>query len=379
MVDGFLYRFFHRIRQTLGIELGIGEYLLLMEALKKGYDANDTEAIYRLCKRLWLKSQDQEDIFFHLFQQEAKEEILLLQRRLQILNAQKKKETEQKQAESKSEVEIEKSSDKAEASQTDAKESNERIQTKEQESIQYETESVSLQFQDGKEGEEHLISRKFLFSPQYHPISEREMKQNLRFLRNKIPVGNSDKIHIPATVKQVAERAYFEDIVYQKKFVNKLQLLVFIDIGSSMLAFQELGKQLERSVLKGGGQANSSVFFFKEAPSEHIRLKRDGTQQLTLDELKQSIIPNYTNAIIFSDAGASLPEADRERLLNNWSFLDFVMPLVQHSVWLNPMPSNRWQNTPAALLSQVVPMVSCDKIGFSKAVKILRGKLTNLA
>lgn len=381
-MDQFLFRFFQRIRQALGIELGLGEYMLLQEAFEQGYDPLDTEVVFDLCRKLWLKSREQENAFRQLFEQEAVLEIQLLRKKLQHIQlAEARKQQEKRSKEDANRKTKEDTPTEKPKPTPDEIASFEQQAEQQKSELKYEVEEVQVRFpqQQNHESEEDqrpVFTRKFLMSGNYHPMTEREMKQNFRFLRNKVAVGESEEININATVKKAAQRALFEKIVFQQRFENKLQLLLFIDIGSTMVAFHSLGQQLVRSAQKGGGQAHAQVYYYKGAPTEFVYKNREATQQVALSSLLSSLNRSYTNAIIFSDGGAASIKEESDRSLNNWDFLDQLIPNVLHTVWLNPMPEARWKGTDAEMLGNIVPMCELNRLGFSKAIRILRGKKT---
>src|SRR4051812_6182744 len=49
---------FDRLREA-GLPLGVGEYKLLLEALKAGFGLPDWSSLHRLCTLLWTKSRDE--------------------------------------------------------------------------------------------------------------------------------------------------------------------------------------------------------------------------------------------------------------------------------------------------------------------------------
>ncbi len=54
-------------------------------------------------------------------------------------------------------------------------------------------------------------------------------------------------------------------------------------------------------------------------------------------------------AIILSDAGASSPLFHPERVTGTGKFLARLLPCMREVLWLNPLPSERWVDTTAAL------------------------------
>ncbi|NET37691.1 MAG: VWA domain-containing protein [Cyanothece sp. SIO1E1] len=63
-----LFELFTHLREA-GLPLGVGEYQLVLRALQAEYGKSDRAALARLCKTLWVKSNEDERIFDYHFEQ----------------------------------------------------------------------------------------------------------------------------------------------------------------------------------------------------------------------------------------------------------------------------------------------------------------------
>lgn len=68
-----LLKLFDRLRKA-GLPLGIDEYKLALRALQSGYGIQDYEALARLCRTLWVKSEEDKLLFNYHFEQVMDEE-----------------------------------------------------------------------------------------------------------------------------------------------------------------------------------------------------------------------------------------------------------------------------------------------------------------
>jgi WD40 repeat protein/uncharacterized protein with von Willebrand factor type A (vWA) domain len=68
-----LLKLFDRLRKA-GLPLGIDEYKLALRALQSGYGIQDYEALARLCRTLWVKSEEDKLLFNYHFEQVIDEE-----------------------------------------------------------------------------------------------------------------------------------------------------------------------------------------------------------------------------------------------------------------------------------------------------------------
>lgn len=381
MQQGFLYRFFHALRNELEIELGIGEYFLLLEAIDLGYDPGDTEAMYELCQRLWLKSIDQEEVFRQLFVLLAKEEIELAAKKLaeeqhqrSMINDQSSTLKDQLDSDSGKDQHIRNQDNQAQNPKQATK--NDQLKTLQQEPS-YTSVEVAIEFSEPVQQEieeADFFKRKYLLASNYQPLTLREMKQNWRFLRNKIESGTSDELDIVSTVRQVAKTGLLEKLHHLPSYENKLQQFLFIDLSRSMVAFHDLGKQLERAAREGGGKHSTHIYFFEKTLKAPFYTNRERTKSESMEAVFKKMPPLYSNVLIFSDAGAASGSMDAERMSAGWYFLLQLKQKAQHTAWLNPLQARRWQGTAAATLAQISPMFPFDKSGFAEMIKTLRGK-----
>jgi uncharacterized protein with von Willebrand factor type A (vWA) domain len=63
-----LLELFTRLREA-GLPIGVAEYQLALRALQDGFGVGDRQALARLCRTLWVKSPDEEQIFSYHFDQ----------------------------------------------------------------------------------------------------------------------------------------------------------------------------------------------------------------------------------------------------------------------------------------------------------------------
>jgi uncharacterized protein with von Willebrand factor type A (vWA) domain len=379
MQEGFLYRFFHQLRKQLHIELGIGEYFLLLEAIELGYDPVDTQVMYDLCRRLWLKDLDHQEAYHQLFTQLAEEEIRKARLAIETAKAkQKETETDSQTKTDKNERDRTSKADQKERAERTKKAMADKAEQVEKDFGQpvYTAQEVSIQLPEDT-GEDldmaTLFQKKYLMRTNYQPLTLREMKQGWRFLRNKVVSGYSNDLDIEKTVIDAARTGLMEDLHFLPDYKNKLQQFLFIDISKSMVAFDGLGHQLEQAA-RDAGPSGTHIFYFEGTLEPPFYRTRERTRAISMEELYQLFPPLYANVILFSDAAAAIGKMDGQRLSAGWYFLLQLKKRVQHLVWLNPMPQNRWAGTAAETLANVVPMYPCDRQGYAEAIKVLRGK-----
>ena len=85
-------------------------------------------------------------------------------------------------------------------------------------------------------------------------------------------------------------------------------------------------------------------------------------------------LDNRAVALIISDGGAAREHRDRDRIEQTEQFIQNLKGAVRYCAWLNPMPSNAWENTSAAIFAEMMPMFSLNRSGLNNAIAVLRGR-----
>jgi uncharacterized protein with von Willebrand factor type A (vWA) domain len=222
-------------------------------------------------------------------------------------------------------------------------------------------------------GQPSILSHKYVFSDSYLPLTDRQLKQNWRFLRSQSETGLSEDIDLDATVEKVAEEGYFHELVYLPAHHNKIRLVLMVDHQGSMVAFHKLATQIINTAIEGGRQQETQTLYFRNFPGDRLFTRPDRTKAVTPKKLFSSWSKKYTYVMIFSDGGAARGTLNSDRLDATWDFLDLLKIHARHVVWLNPVPRHRWPGTTAEHIADLAPMFQATPQGFRAAIKVLRG------
>lgn len=212
----------------------------------------------------------------------------------------------------------------------------------------------------------------------YFPISQRDMVQSWRFLRQYEGHYLTREWDIEATVQQVIKDGMFLFPVFKRRKKQRTDaLVIFADRRGSMVAFHALTDALVQAAQIDAGHTTATVYYFHNEISNVVYRKPGMTDGIAVKEALRKCRTDKTVVLIISDAGAARGCLIKSRISATWSFLDMIKSHVAKVVWLNPMPKSRWLNTSAQYIATEVamyPILNAERTGFSQAVRFLAGK-----
>lgn len=385
--DLLLWRVFSRLRKELNLPVGVDEYHLLLLALENGFGWENRNNLARLCETIWLKSPENRGYLRKVLDEVIGAEVMTIDRleaEVEKANQEKplteQKPPEEKQPEKPKETPAEKPETQPKAEQP----------TTLEERAQVETEAIGqvldVNLEESAVPAAHVPVTGFILDDSYLPLSLREMKQSWRFLRNPVHGGNSEEIDIPATVKNIARDGLFTEIVFRPSVVNKSHLLLLIDHGGSMIAFDLLADQLTQAARQGGGHPDAEVYYFHNSPQGYLYKNRNQVEGFARTRIWLKNRSPYTSVMIVSDAGAARGNYNPLRIQQTAVFLRELKAYIGKIAWLNPVPEYRWAGTTAEEIAKLVPMYECMspkearlyadswRNGMDRSVQVLKGK-----
>ncbi|MGF1991169.1 MAG: hypothetical protein RMY62_025330 [Nostoc sp. ZfuVER08] len=250
------------------------------------------------------------------------------------------------------------------------------LATKLTKTIEDEVQAVKAVLEATSRNEEILASRLILTS-EYLPVSERQMKQNWRYLRQPVREGPKIELDLAATINQIGCQGLLLEPVFIPRRVNKSELLLLIDQDGSMVPFHSLSRRLAETALRGGRLGKSGIYYFHNCPIEYLYHDPHHLQAELISNIVTRICSNRTAVLIFSDAGAVRGRYNEERYELTQQFLTQMKQRVRYIAWLNPMPKKRWLGTTAGEIAHLVPMFEVSHQGLQDAIAMLRGRFAN--
>ena len=183
-------------------------------------------------------------------------------------------------------------------------------------------------------------------------IGTRNMKVALRRLRSFARHGAATELDLSDTISSTARNAGLLDIKMVPERHNTVKVLILFDIGGSMDYHIETCEQLFSAVKSEF--KHLEFFYFHNCIYENLwqnNIRRNVDTIMTWD-----VIHTYTSdykLIFVGDAtmgpyellypGGSVEHWNEEP---GSIWLRRMLDIYNHSIWLNPVPENYWQNTP---------------------------------
>jgi uncharacterized protein with von Willebrand factor type A (vWA) domain len=208
------------------------------------------------------------------------------------------------------------------------------------------------------------------------PLTQSQIGEALKRLRNMIPVGPKDQVNIDETIYQTMKNAGEIDIIFDRRLKDRLKVILAIDNGGwSMDPYIEVVQVLfnyARAQFK-----DVKTFFFHNTIYDYLwedppRLHKP----LAVDELVR--LDPETRFIILGDASMApyeLMATDGSIHIEERSGkpsherLHFIANTFSYALWLNPKLSVEWPYTRTInIIREIFPMFELTLDGLEKAV-----------
>ena len=369
---------FTQLRQA-GLPLGVGEYQLLIRALQGGFGLPDRAALERLCKVLWIKSDEEEILFdYHferLFPFVVGERSILFEEPSTSTSPKSAPTSPKPASTDETSVPVDEESSPTEEPSTSFTSATDSELTM---IVGDDKVQVVKALRQTVSRDNSLADDPFVQTDEYFPITRRQMKQSWRYLRRVVPQGPSVELDIEATVNQAGYLGIFLEPVLVPRRTNRVKLFLLIDQSGSMVPFHGLSRRLAETALRGGRLGKANIYYFHNWPEEYLyhdpyQLEAEPIQDVLNQFRAEHVV------LIFSDAGAARGGFNELRIDRTARFLERLKQQVRYTAWLNPMPRSRWLGTTADEITYLIPMFEISRHGLDQAINVLRGRLTAFA
>jgi len=226
------------------------------------------------------------------------------------------------------------------------------------------------------------MDRRYKDYSQEGPLTQSQIGEALKRLRNMVPVGPKDQVNIPETIYQTMKNAGEIEIVFDRSLKDRLKVILAIDNGGwSMDPYIEMVQVLfnyARAQFK-----ELKTFFFHNTIYDYLwedppRISKP----LAVEELVR--LDPETRFIIVGDASMApyeLMATDGSIHIEERSGrpsherLQFIAETFPHAIWLNPKLAVEWPYTRTIhIIRQIFPMFELTLDGLEKAVIHMMGK-----
>ncbi|MCJ7595934.1 MAG: hypothetical protein MUO52_14300 [Desulfobacterales bacterium] len=214
------------------------------------------------------------------------------------------------------------------------------------------------------------------------PLTEAQMGEALKRLRNMIPVGPKDEINIDETIYQTMKNAGEIEIIFDRGLKDRLKVILAIDNGGwSMDPYIEMVQTLFNY---GRAQFKDlKTYFFHNTIYDSLwedpprRLKPFSVNEMArLDPDTRIIIVGDASMapyeLMSTDGSIHLEERSGRP---SYERLKFIANTFRYALWLNPKMEIEWPYTRSIqAIREIFPMFELTLDGLEKAVTFMMSK-----
>ena len=226
------------------------------------------------------------------------------------------------------------------------------------------------------------MDRRYRDYSQEGPLTQAQIGEALKRLRNMVPIGAKDQVNIDKTIYQTMKNAGEIEIVFDRSLKDRLKVILAIDNGGwSMDPYVEMVQTLfnySRSQFK-----EVKTFFFHNTIYDNLwedppRFRKP----FKVDDLIR--LDPETRFIIVGDASMAPYELmatdgsihiEERSMKPSYERLRFIAETFRYSVWLNPKMSAEWPYTRTiSMIREIFPMFELTIDGLESTVSYLMSK-----
>jgi len=226
------------------------------------------------------------------------------------------------------------------------------------------------------------MSRRYRDYSQEGPLTQAQIGEALKRLRRMVPSGPRDQVNIEKTIYQTMRNAGEIDIVFDRRLMDRLKVILLIDNGGwSMDPYVHVVQVLfnnARAQFK-----DLKIYYFHNTVYEKVWA--DAPRRMDPELVEDFTRKDPETRLIFvgdaSMAPFELMAADgyirfEERSTRpSIERLKFLARLFRHCVWLNPVREEEWRYTTTInIIRQIFPMYELTLDGLEKAVQHLMAR-----
>jgi uncharacterized protein len=202
----------------------------------------------------------------------------------------------------------------------------------------------------------------YRLTPQDFPLTLPKMQQNWRSLRRSVPTGNRTELDLDATIARILQQGFFDDVVMRPITQQKAELIVLIDDNEPMQPFAGAIAPLVQAI-EDGWIGPATIYRFTTFPQQYLYSWRRASQAIAIDQVLSRCHPTRTVMLIVSDGGAALGSVSGAMIVGMQDFVARSRPCIRQLIWLNPLPSERWQGCSAQVIAHGLAgrMVELDR------------------
>ncbi|HSR13752.1 MAG TPA: hypothetical protein VLS90_20050 [Thermodesulfobacteriota bacterium] len=226
------------------------------------------------------------------------------------------------------------------------------------------------------------MDRRYRDYSQQGPLTQSQIGEALKRLRNMVPAGPKDQVNVDKTIYETMRNAGEIEIVFDRHLKDRLKVVLMIDNGGwSMDPYVEVVQVLfdyARAQFK-----EVKTYFFHNTIYDHVwadaarRRKPQKVEEFSRfdPETRLIIVGDASMAPYELMAGDGSIHIEERNLHTSLDRLQFLAKTFRHTAWLNPRSEREWHYVRTIqTIRMVFPMFELTLDGLEKAVRHLTKK-----
>lgn len=208
------------------------------------------------------------------------------------------------------------------------------------------------------------INQKWKFYLENLPLSTSDVKESWRAWRQIQQRDELRDLDVSRTVAGVNSGGVIEELVWHPATSQQGDLVVLVDDGDSMLPYWPAVSKLF-DIIEQKRITPAQMYRFAEYPWRYLYPWQRPDKSVLAENVLKNLSADRTILLVVSDGGAAMGSEDEDRVAGTLEFLQRWEKSVRPIVWLNPVPIDRWPQTPAAEIQDRLGgrMLSLDQFG----------------
>jgi uncharacterized protein with von Willebrand factor type A (vWA) domain len=226
------------------------------------------------------------------------------------------------------------------------------------------------------------MDRRYRDYSQEGPLTQAQIGEALKRLRNMVPVGPKDVVNVDETIYQTTKNGGEIDIIFDRRLKDRLKVILAIDNGGwSMDPYIEV-VQVLFNYARAQFKELTTLFFHNTIYDTLWEDAARFRKPVKVDELLRK--DSETRFVIVGDASMAPYELmatdgsihiEERSMKPSYERLRFISDTFPHSVWLNPRMADEWNYTRTiGMIREIFPMFELTIDGLEEAVTHLMEK-----
>lgn len=213
-------------------------------------------------------------------------------------------------------------------------------------------------------------------------LDVRQIKLALRGLRQLNRIGIEDELDLEKTIDTTAKNAGDIELVWRRSRKNAVKLLLLMDIGGSMNPYVHVCSRLFSAAHSVSHFKDFQYFYFHNCIYDYLYTDIERSEAISTSYLLHIFEPDY-KVVMVGDARMATSE-----LLSKYGaiyyyeqnetpgvvWLQQIAEHFTHCVWLNPEETYFWNHPTVLMMGKLFPMFELTLDGLSQAIKRLMVK-----